>query len=119
MYPTTRAGASAPLPPTPAPSAAVEHQAQAGIEPAEQSPLQWFAVVFADELEEHGRGIVRFNPRTPNPHFRHYAVVQRATGQDDTVARLLAEVRKDYPQAQEEDAQRAVWIVREPRQPSA
>lgn len=76
--------------------------------------MSLYAVIFADELEEYGRAIVYFNVRTPNPHFRHYAVVQHERGaQQRTINLLLAEVRRDYPQARDEDAERAVWIVRE------
>ncbi len=76
--------------------------------------MNLFAVVFTDDLAEHGRSIGYFNVRTPNVNFKHYAVPQKGRGaQAGTIARLLAEVRQDYPHARDEDAERAVWIVRE------
>lgn len=76
--------------------------------------MNLFAVVFAEELEKDGRSIVFFNTRTPNPNFKHYAVVQHKSGaQQKTIDALLAKVREDFPQARDEDAERAVWIVRE------
>lgn len=77
--------------------------------------MNLFAVVFADELAQDGRSVVYFNVKTPNVHFRHYAVVQSKSGaQQRTIDALLAKVRVDYPKAGDEDADRAVWIVREP-----
>ena len=76
--------------------------------------MNLFAVVFIDDLEAQGRSIVFFNVRTPNINFKHYAVVQHKSGaQQKTIDALLAKVRVDYPQARDEDAERAVWIVRE------
>lgn len=75
--------------------------------------MNLFAVVFIDDLEAQGRSIVFFNVRTPNINFKHYAVVQHKSGaQQKTIDALLAKVRADYPQARDEDAERAVWIVR-------
>ena len=80
--------------------------------------MNLFAVVFADELEKDGRGVIYFNVKTPNVNFKHYAVVQHKSGaQQRTIDELLAKVRVDYPKAGDEDADRAVWVVREP-QPS-
>ena len=80
--------------------------------------MNLFAVVFADELEKEGRGVIYFNVKTPNVNFKHYAVVQHKSGaQQPTIDALLAKVRVDYPKAGDEDADRAVWILREPRQP--
>jgi hypothetical protein len=76
--------------------------------------MNLFAVVFTDELERDGRGVIYFNVRTPNVNFRHYAVVQHKSGaQQRTIEALLTKVRVDYPKAGEEDSERAVWIVRE------
>lgn len=76
--------------------------------------MNLFAVVFTDDLEGHGRSVVYFNVRTPNVNFKHYAVSQKGRGaQAGTITRLLAEVRHDYPHARDEDAEWAVWIVRE------
>ena len=76
--------------------------------------MNLFAVVFVDDLDKDGRSIVFFNVRTPNINFKHYAVVQHKSGaQQKTIDALLAKVRQDYPQARDQDAERAVWIVRE------
>ena len=37
----------------------------------------------------------------------------KSGAQGRTIAALLAKVRQDYPLAGDEDAERAVWIVRE------
>lgn len=76
--------------------------------------MNLFAVVFTEELEKDGRGVIYFNVRTPNVNFKHYAVVQHKSGaQQRTVDALLAKVRVDYPKAGDLDADRAVWVVRE------
>lgn len=67
--------------------------------------MNLFAVVFTDELEQDGRGVIYFNVRTPNVNFKHYAVVQHKSGaQQRTINALLTKVRVDYPNAGELDA---------------
>lgn len=76
--------------------------------------MNLFAVVFLDELQDGGRAKVRFNVKTPNPHFAHVAVLQnQRRGQPATLDSLLLAVQRQYPTARHESQQGQEWITTE------